>query len=255
VSALAHTLRLWQGGIPRRTLPAMPDSLTSAASLLATTGLFHDLDAETLRGLAERSIQRRYRRGQLIVSQGDPGDSLFVIAEGLVKVTVSSPDGEEMVLITLGPGETFGELALVDGGPRSASVEAIEPTEVLVLGRKGFFELVLERPGIVEGLLHSLGGLIRRLTDQTADFVFLDLHGRVAKLLLTILAERGVSGDGEASIDLPFTQTEIANMVGGSRQSVNQILRSFEEAGHIEITGHRVRLLRLDALRRRAGTA
>jgi CRP-like cAMP-binding protein len=231
----------------------MSDSLASAAALLGTTGLFHDLDAETLRGLAERSIHRRYRRGQLIVSQGDPGDCLFVIASGLVKVTVSSPDGEEMVLITLSEGETFGELALVDGGPRSASVEALEPTDVLILFRKAFFELVVERPGIVEGLLHSLGSLIRRLTDQTADFVFLDLHGRVAKLLLSILAERGIPGDGVASVELPFTQTEIANMVGGSRQSVNQILRSFEDAGHIEITGHTVRLLRLDALRRRAG--
>jgi CRP/FNR family cyclic AMP-dependent transcriptional regulator len=231
----------------------MSDSLASAAALLGTTGLFHDLDGETLRGLAERSIRRHYRRGQLIVSQGDPGDSLFVIAAGLVKVTVSSPDGEEMVLITLGAGDTFGELALVDGGPRSASVEAIEATEVLVLARKAFFELIVERPGIIEGLLRSLGSLIRRLTDQTADFVFLDLHGRVAKLLLSLLAERGASGDGQPSIELPFTQTEIANMVGGSRQSVNQILRSFEDAGHIEITGHTVRLLRLDALKRRAG--
>jgi len=231
----------------------MSDSLASAAALLGTTGLFHDLDGEAQLGLAQRSIRRHYRRGQLIVSQGDPGDSLFVIASGLVKVTVSSPDGEEMVLITLGPGETFGELALVDGGPRSASVEAIEPTEVLVLSRKAFFELIGERPGIVEGLLRTLGALIRRLTDQAADFVFLDLHGRVAKLLLTLLAERGVPGSDDTSIDLPFTQTEIANMVGGSRQSVNQILRSFEEAGHIEITGHKVRLLRLDALKRRAG--
>jgi CRP/FNR family cyclic AMP-dependent transcriptional regulator len=231
----------------------MSDSLASAAALLGSTGLFHDLDAETLRGLSERSISRRYRRGQLIVGQGDPGDCLFVIASGLVKVTVSSPDGEEMVLITLSEGETFGELALVDGGPRSASVEALEPTDVLILFRKAFFELIVERPGIVEGLLRSLGSLIRRLTDQTADFVFLDLHGRVAKLLLSILAEHGAQRDGEASIELPFTQTEIANMVGGSRQSVNQILRSFEDAGHIEITGHTVRLLRLDALRRRAG--
>jgi CRP/FNR family cyclic AMP-dependent transcriptional regulator len=232
----------------------MSDTLSSAVELLAKTGPFRDLDSHALHGLVSRSIRRHYRRGQIIVSEGDPGDSLFVVASGRVKVTLSSPDGEEMVLITLGPTETFGELALVDGGPRSATVEAVEPTEVLVLTRTAFFALIAERPATVDGLLHTLGGLIRRLTGQAADFVFLDLHGRVAKLLLRLLAERGAAGEGEDSVEVPFTQTEIANMVGGSRQSVNQILRAFEDAGYIEITGHTVRLLRVDALRRRAGT-
>jgi CRP/FNR family transcriptional regulator, cyclic AMP receptor protein len=225
----------------------------STASLLATTVLFKEFDAETLQRLAELATRRHYRRGQIVFGQGDPGDNLFVIAGGRVKVTVGSAEGDEMVLVMLGPSETFGELALVDGRARSATVEAIEPTDLLVVSRAAFFGLITERPHLVEGLLRNLGGLIRRLTDQTADFVFLDLHGRVAKLLLSLGADRGVVSGDEQLVDLPFTQTEIANMVGGSRQSVNQILRSYEQAGYIETSGHTVRLLRIDALKRRAG--
>jgi len=227
---------------------------TTAANLLAETRLFAGLDADTLRGLGEASMMRRSRRGQVIFAQGDPGDRLFVVAVGRVKVMVGSAEGDEMVLVTLGPPETFGELALVDGGERSATVEATEATELLVLTRSAFFDLLHKRPPLVDVLLGRLGALIRRLTDQMSDLVFLDLNGRVAKLLLGLAAERGEVGAESPLIDLPFTQTEIAHMVGGSRQSVNQILRSFEAAGFIEMGGHTVRLLRAEALRRRAGT-
>jgi CRP-like cAMP-binding protein len=132
-------------------------------------------------------------------------------------------------------------------------VEAIEASDVLVVSRAAFFGLITEQPHLVEGLLRNLGGLIRRLTDQAADFVFLDLHGRVAKLLLSLAADRGAVSGEEQFVDLPFTQTEIANMVGGSRQSVNQILRSYEQAGYIETSGHTVRIVRAEALKRRAG--
>src|SRR5438552_12081747 len=189
----------------------------SAANLLAQTRLFAGLDTETLRGLGEASVMRRYRRGQIIFAQGDPGDSLFIVAEGRVKVMVGSAEGVEMVLVSLGPPETFGELALVDVGERSATVEAIDPTELLVLTRSAFFDLLHKRPPLVDTLLGRLGALIRRLTDQMSDLVFLDLNGRVAKLLLGLAAERAQSGAESPLIDLPFTQTEIAHMVGGSR--------------------------------------
>jgi CRP-like cAMP-binding protein len=231
----------------------MPED-KSTATLLAATRLFAGLDEETLGRLAERSTLRRYRRGQVIFAQGDPGDSLFVVASGRVKVMVGSAEGEEMVLATLGPHETFGELALVDGGERSATVEVIEATDLLVLTRTAFFDLLHQRPALVDGLLSMLGALIRRLTDQMSDMVFLDLNGRVAKLLLSLAADHGVPGEGGPLIDLPFTQTEIAHMVGGSRQSVNQILRAFEGAGYIEVSGHTLRLLRVEALRRRSGS-
>ena len=158
-----------------------------------------------------------------------------------------------MVLATLAVPDTFGELALVDGGLRSATVVATEPSTLLVITRAGFLDVLSERPLLVEGLLGSLGSLIRRLTDQASDLVFLDLPGRVAKLLLRLAGGEDPQQAPDRLVDVAFTQTDLANMVGGSRQSVNQILRTFEAAGYIEMVGHSIRLQRADMLRRRGG--
>ncbi|MDP9225523.1 MAG: Crp/Fnr family transcriptional regulator [Actinomycetota bacterium] len=224
-----------------------------AASLLSATRLFGNLERDALLGLAARAVDRLYRRGQLIIYQGEPGDSVFVIVEGLVKVVVSSEEGEEMVLVTLRPPDTFGELSLVDGGPRSASAEAIQPTRVLVITRSVLLEMLEQSPSLTEALLRSLGFLVRRLTEQAADLVFLDIHGRLAKLLLALAEERGEHTAHGIVLDLHLTQTDLAAMVGGSRQSVNQTLHSFESRGYLEIEGRTVRLKKPDELRRRAG--
>jgi CRP/FNR family cyclic AMP-dependent transcriptional regulator len=226
---------------------------SDAVDLLSRTRLFAGVPAEVLSRVAERSQLRSYRRGDTIVRQGDTGDTLFVVAEGLVKVFVTSPDGAEMVLVTLGPADTFGELAVVDGGERSASAEAIDVTTILVLRRDAFLALLQDHPELTVGLLRSLGMLVRRLTDQTADLVFLDLHGRVAKLLLGLAEERGEMREGVRVLDLQITQADLASMVGGSRQSVNHILRSFEQLGYLEVDGRRMLVRRPDLLRRQAG--
>lgn len=222
-----------------------------ATALLRRTQLFGDLDGETLGRLASRAVERPFRKGQLIFYEGDAGDSLLVIVEGLVKVFVTSESGEEMVLVTLRSPETFGELALIDGGPRSASAEVLEPTKVLALTRATLLDVMRERPALAESLLRSLGGVVRRLTEQASDLVFLDLHGRVAKLLVALADERGLTQGAEILLDLHMTQSDLAGMVGGSRQSVNQILRSFERRGYIEFRGRQVLLKHPELLRRR----
>ena len=225
----------------------------AAAGLLGSTDLFKNLDPPVLNQLARSVTFRNYRRGHLIFAQGEPGDSLFVISEGLVKVFVTSEEGEDMVLVTLRPPETFGELALIDGGLRSASAEAIEPTTTLTLSRGPLIELLQGHPNLAQALLSSLGGLVRRLTEQAADLVFLDLHGRVAKLLLTLAEERGRREGQEILLDLQVTQGDLAAMVGGSRQSVNHILHAFQRRGYLEIEGRRIVLKDLRALAKRAG--
>jgi CRP/FNR family transcriptional regulator, cyclic AMP receptor protein len=228
-------------------------NVDAVASHLAATRLFGHLDTDALTSLAERAVERSYKKGQLLVYQGDTGDSVFVVVEGLVKVMVTSEEGEEMVLVTLRPSDTFGELSLVDGGPRSASAEAVEPTRVLIITRPILLELLEKHPSLTDSLLRSLGSLARRLTEQAADLVFLDIHGRMAKLLLTMAEDRGKETADGIALDLNLTQADLAAMVGGSRQSVNQTLRSFESRGYLLIEGRTITLRKPDELRRRAG--
>src|SRR5687767_9903532 len=105
------------------------------AELLKRTALFGEADEQTLEHLADKAIERRYKKGQLIFYQGDPAEALFVVIEGRIKVVVTSEDGDEMLLVTLGPGDVFGEIAVIDGEPRSASAETLEETNVLMLTR------------------------------------------------------------------------------------------------------------------------
>jgi CRP/FNR family transcriptional regulator, cyclic AMP receptor protein len=224
-----------------------------AATLLARTNLFENLDDVARRTLAERSVDRSYKKGQLIFHQGDLGEALFIVVEGHVKVFVTSEDGDEMVLVTLGPSDVFGELAIIDGGPRSASAEALEPTKVLALTRTVLLDSLRSSPQTTDSLLRSLGSLVRRLTEQASDLVFLDLYGRVAKLLLGFAERQLPHDDGAVALDLHVTQTDLAAMVGGSRQSVNQILHAFERRGYLELKGRKIVLRRPEELRRRAG--
>lgn len=223
-----------------------------AVSLLRRAALFAELSDDALQWLAERAIERSYRKGQLLFYQGDPGDSLFVMVEGMVKVSVLSEQGDEMVLVTLQPPDVFGEVAIVDAGPRSASAEAIEASKVLVVSRAPLLELMRSHPDVNEAVLRSLGNSLRRLTEQAADLVFLDLHGRVAKLVVGLVDKQTSSSDDTVVLDLHITQSDIGRMVGGSRQSVNQILKSFEKRGFVEVQGSRLTVKDLDGLRRRA---
>jgi CRP-like cAMP-binding protein len=220
---------------------------------LAQSALFKDVGDNALRLLAERAASARYGKGQLIFQEGDRAEALFILIEGAVKITVMSLDGEQMVLTTLGPHDIFGELALLDGKPRSATAEVLQDTRVLAITREAFLTVLEKDRRLVETVFQSLGELLRRLTQRAADFVFLDLHGRVAKLLLELGQRRGEVEGENMTLDLQLTQSDIAAMVGGSRQSVNQILRAFEERGYIDITGRHLVIKRPDSLRRRAG--
>lgn len=226
---------------------------TDAGTLLSKTELFGGLDESAVRRISERARTRTYSRGQLIFYEGDLAASLFVMVEGLVKVFVTSDQGDAMTLVTLRPPDMFGELSLLDGGPRSASAEAVETTTVLELGRDTFFDILHENPQLAEVLLRTMGTALRRLTETAADLVFLDLHGRVAKLLVAMADERGVESPHGIELDLHLTQTDLASMVGGSRQSVNQILRSFERRGYLDVEGRKMIVKQVDLLRRRAG--
>jgi CRP/FNR family transcriptional regulator, cyclic AMP receptor protein len=225
------------------------------AALLLKTPLFGTMATDALQRLADKATRHSYARGDVIFREDGPGDALWVVVKGLVKIYVTSADGDEMVLVTLGPSAVFGELPMVDGGRRSASGAAVEASTLLALTRTALLEELSSSPQLVDGLLRSLGAMVRRLTDQAADLVFLDLHGRVAKLLLGLAEERGTTHAGGRALDLQLTQTDLANMVGGSRQSVNQVLHSFERLGYLNLDGRRIVIKEPHLLQRRAGQA
>lgn len=221
-------------------------------TILRKARLFEHLGEEALERLAERAIKRTYAKGRLIFHQGDEARSLFVLVEGAVKVYVTSEDGDKMLLVTLRPPDVFGEIAILDAGDRSASAETLGPAELLEIGRDPFLGLLESDPPIMRDLLRGLGGVLRRLTDQTADLVFLDLPSRVAKFLVSSYESRGEKS-GAGDLDLELTQGDIAALVGGSRQSVNQALKGLERRGYIEVTGRSIKITDPEGLRRRAG--
>lgn len=227
--------------------------MDEVSTLLARTELFGSLAPGALDAIAAESHERRYVKGESLFHEGDPADAFFVVAEGTVKVFVSSSGGKDMVLATLRSPEALGEVSLLDGGPRSASAEALEPVAVVAIARTTLLGVLQRERSVAEAMLRASGGLLRRLTGQAADLVFLDLEGRVAKLLVGIAEQRGDRRDGGLALQLGLTQTDLASMVGGSRQSVNQILRTLSVRGLIEVHGQEIFIAEEAALRRRGG--
>ncbi len=207
--------------------------------------LFEGLDEAGLAQLASVARPREFDRGELLFVEGDVGDALLVLVSGSVTVFRTSAEGERAALNVLEPPEVLGEIALLDGAPRSASVEAMGPTVVLSLSRAEFFGLLRQQPTVLEPLLRQLGTMVRRLTEQAADHVFLDLAGRVAKVLIRLASP----GSPPA---VSITQSRLAEMCGGTRQSVNQVLGGFSQRGLVHLEGRRVLLTDVAGLRRRA---
>ena len=216
-----------------------PTSTALARDALAACRLFANLDERTLDLLTAALRTRRYRRNEVIFHTDDPGDSLFVVADGGVMITLPADDGSEpAILTTIGPGGFFGELALLDGAPRSATAIAMDQVETLVLRRDAFDRLVDAEPALRRALLAALAAEIRRLTAQVQDLHFLDLPGRLAHHLLREIdrLERTQPGD-EVRLPWPYTQGELAGMIGGSRQSVNRLLADFVAQGLLRFEG------------------
>lgn len=220
---------------------------------LRSSQVFGSLDPTALGELAAVCVPRSFRRDQFLCYQGDPGDSLFVLVEGLVKITVASERGDEMVLATLGAGDVLGELSVIDPGPRSASAVAVQATSALVINRSSLLTAMQQSPALLDALLHTLGAMVRRLTEQATDLVFLDLAGRIAKLLVQQAERQSDDPSRRLAVDLQLTQTELAQMVGASRPAVNRVLQGLVARGVIKVDGRTIEIVDAPALRRRAG--
>ena len=222
-------------------------------ALLSKTKLFSGLSEPALELLSEGAAIHTYAKGDIVFHSGDSGDRLFVVASGLVKVFITSVDGEEIILEITGPPNTLGELALIHRGHRFASVRALEQTTLVSVGRNHFDMLLARQPEVTRSLLDALGELVQRTVTQVCDLVFLDLHGRVAKLLVQMADAQQGGSDPHDFVRLQINQADLARMVGGSRPAVNQVLKAFESGSYIERQSEK-NTFRLDlpALKRRA---
>jgi CRP/FNR family cyclic AMP-dependent transcriptional regulator len=226
----------------------------SMSEALAAVPLFAGLDEVGLAGLAKGMRVRRFRRGETVFHLGDPGDALFIVMAGSIKITLPADSGDEAILATLRPGDFFGELALLDGAPRSATAVAIEPTETYILARERFRELIATEPVMRDALLATMAAEVRRLTHHVEELHFLDITGRLASRLARLAAEPGASRLADGSIRLagPLTQGDLAAMIGCTRQSVNKLLGMFTDDGLIRLERDRIVVLDLEGLGRNA---
>ena len=209
-----------------------PDAVTEHAAALARVPLFRAVSPRDLEALARGVRSRRFRRGEVIFHQGDPGDALFVVVSGRVKIVLPSDSGDEAILATLRAGDFVGELSLLDGAPRSATAIALDPVETLVLARDRVRELIDQVPAFRDTLLEALSHELRRLTHHVEELHFLDIAGRLAARLARLCEEHGArQPDGTVRLDGPITQGDLAAMIGATRQSVNKLLGMFAGDG------------------------
>ncbi len=218
--------------------------------MLGQVPLFASLQSEWLDELAASLTARNYKRGETIFHKDDPGDSLYIIAEGQVKIATTSLEGEEVILAILTTGDFFGELSLLDSRPRSAGAMAMEATQAFTLHRSDLLEAIGRRPEMVSGILAALSDRLRRADLLLEDAIFLDLPSRLAKRLLELGERHGIETEKGLEIELRLTQQDLANFVGASRVAVNKLLGQFQDRGLIMLDKHKLIILKGEELRK-----
>lgn len=203
----------------------------SPSSVLQKVPLFAGLPEGDVASFGELMRERSYPKGSVILFEDDPGDALYLVSSGQVKVVLIGEDGREVILSVLGEGAFFGEMALLDDEPRSAHVIAMEDSVVLALRREDFRTRLRASPEVAIALLRELSRRLRRADDQIGSLVLLDVNGRVAELLLRLADE-----EGSEKITRKLTHATIAQMIGSSRETVSRTMRDLQDRGLIAVT-------------------
>lgn len=204
--------------------------------MLSKIPIFSGLSDCELAAIERHAVSRAYPKNSVIINEGDTTDSLYIILNGKVKVFLSDENGREIIINSHGPGEYFGELALIDDAERSASVITLEKSTFSVISKNDFKQVLSGHPEIAISVIKDLTRRVRQLTDNVKSLALLDVYGRVAKTLLALAHEE----DGELIIEERLTQQELANRVGASREMVARILKSLESGGYISYRGKHI---------------
>jgi CRP/FNR family cyclic AMP-dependent transcriptional regulator len=219
------------------------------AALLASA-LFAAMTPVELDSILAMAVEHRYRRGQTIFQKDDAGSALMAVLAGRVRISSVSADGKEMTLNVINPGEVFGEIALLDGKPRSADATAIEETTLLVLERRDFLPFVLNNQDLTTRLLAILCDRLRRTSVALEDIALFDLPVRLGRVLLKLGEDYGRQTDQGLRIDMKLSQKDLSNLVAATRESINKQLRAWREAGMVTIDAGYLILTRPARLKR-----
>src|SRR5690349_1440122 len=193
-------------------------------ALFRKLSLFAELDDRELAQIASVAKTRRYAKDDVIFHADESGDVFCVIREGKVKITMISPEGKEIILTMMGPGEFFGEMALLDDAPRSATVIALEPLEVVTIWRSDFLQILADNFSITRKLLSELSKRVRRMSLRIESLATMDVYGRLARFFLDLATQQGkVLDNGYVAVTRP-THQAIANMIGTSRETVSRLI-------------------------------
>jgi CRP-like cAMP-binding protein len=199
--------------------------------LIAGIPLFRSLAPEEQRLLVSLVRFRRYRSRQVVVWEGEADGGLFAVVSGFLKAVSSEADGKDVVLSIMGRGEVFGELSVLDGKPRSASVIALEDSEVAVIDRAPLLKLLESCPRLAISMLGVLAQRVRTLTTRCEHLSSMDVGGRLAKTLLNLAKMHGESTGGTVRLRVRLSQQDLGSMVGATRESINKLMRSWSEDG------------------------
>jgi CRP/FNR family transcriptional regulator, cyclic AMP receptor protein len=228
-------------------------AVEDARRVLENCTLFRSLTDDERQRISSHAHVHRFAAGDAIFLKGSPGQGMMAVLTGEVRISAPSPEGKEIVLNIVHPGEVFGELTLLDGKDRNADALALTPCEIATLERRDLLPLLHQRPEICLKLLEVVCERLRRTTIQVEDLLFLELPSRLAKTLLRV-AGRRISPTGEVGLHVRLSQRELGSMIGGTRESVNKCLGEWQRHGLVRITGGVIVIVDAPGLKRLAET-
>ena len=211
-------------------------------ALIARAELFRNIDEAHLDEVASYSRVKQFKTRDIICQKGDPGTQMYVIASGRVTMNTESDEGKELAFGMLGPGDIFGEIALLDGDVRTVSIKAMEPTQVVIIQRRDFIPFLEKNPGVAISLLATIAARLRATDELFEDTFFRNLEGRLAKRFLGLAETYGEETHDGVKITVKLSQGDISKLAGATRESINRQMKAWEEEGLISSDQGRITL-------------
>jgi CRP/FNR family transcriptional regulator, cyclic AMP receptor protein len=215
--------------------------------------LFDALPPAALDGILAQSTERSMRRGQVVFQKGDEGSYMVAVLSGRIRISVTSPEGREVTLNMIDAGEVFGEIALLDGKPRSADATTLEDSDLMIVERRHFLPFLKSDHDLALRVIDVLCGRLRTTSENLGNFAMVDLSGRLARTLLSLASEYGNTANGRILLGIQLSHTALGHFVGGSRETVNKQMRAWEEAGIVGREGRWIAIRDPVVLKRIAG--